>query len=118
MTEEEGFKKKCQNEYTKIKNDTTGKYSMKSYIVIKCLMKYEDEDEIPVAGRTRAGKKKVQISDDLQSGVTDRSRQRESERFKREIEELNKQMPDLGDFENWNEEEELAKAGLTRIEEF
>jgi hypothetical protein len=75
----------------------------------------EDEDEIPVAGRTRAGKKKVQISDDLKSGVTDRSRQRESERLKREIDELNKQMPDLGDFENWNEEEELAKAGLTPI---
>ena len=79
----------------------------------------EDEDEIPVAGRTRAGKKKVQISDDLKSGVTDRSRQRESERLKREIDELNQQIPDFGDFENWNEEEELAKVpGLTSIEEF
>jgi hypothetical protein len=78
----------------------------------------KDEDEInedTTVGRTRAGKKKVQISDNLKSGVTDRSRQRERERFKREIEELNQQMPDFGDFENWNEDEELAKAGLTPI---
>ncbi len=85
----------------------------------------EDEDEIPVASRTRAGKKKVQISEDLQSGVTDRSRQRESERFKREsemfkreIDELNKQMPDFGDFENFDVDTELARSGLTRIVEF
>jgi hypothetical protein len=81
----------------------------------------KDEDEInedTVVGRTRAGKKKVQISDDLKSGVTDRSRQRERERLKRELEELNKQIPDFGDFENFDVDTELAKAGLTRIEEF
>jgi hypothetical protein len=78
----------------------------------------DDISEITEVGRTRAGKKKVQISDNLKSGVTDRSRQRERERFKREIEELNQQMPDFGDFENFDVDTELAKAGLTRIEEF
>jgi hypothetical protein len=75
----------------------------------------DDISEITQVGRTRADKKKVQISDPAKSGVTDRSRQRESERLKRELEELNQQIPDFGDFENWNEEEELAKAGLTPI---
>lgn len=74
--------------------------------------------EITEVGRTRAEKKKVQISDPLESGVSDRSRQRERERLKREIDELNKQMPDFGDFENFDVDRELAKAGLTRIEEF
>jgi hypothetical protein len=78
----------------------------------------DDISEITEVGRTRAGKKKVQISDPSESGVTDRSRQRERERLKRELEELNKQMPDFGDFENFDVDTELAKAGLTRIEEF
>ena len=67
-------------------------------------MKYKDTEayktsynkafnEITEVGRTRAEKKKVQISDPLESGVSDRSRQRERERLKREIDELNKQMP-------------------------
>lgn len=34
------------NEYTKIKSDTSGKYSLKSYIVIKCLMMYVDDEEV------------------------------------------------------------------------
>jgi hypothetical protein len=78
----------------------------------------DDISEITEVGRTRAGKKKVQISDPSESGVTERSRQRERERLKRELEELNNQIPDFGDFENFDIDTELAKAGLTRIEEF
>ena len=47
-----------------------------------------------------------------------RSRDREREMMQREIEQLNQQMPDFGDLENWNEAEELARAGLRRVEEF
>jgi hypothetical protein len=68
------------------------------------------EEEPPRTRRTRS----VRMSEN----VTNRSRDRERERMQREIEQLNQQMPDFGDFENWNEEEQLARAGLSRIVEF
>ena len=54
----------------------------------------------------------------MSENVTNRSRDRERERMQREIEQLNQQMPDFGDFENFDVDTELARAGLTRIVEF
>jgi midasin (ATPase involved in ribosome maturation) len=68
------------------------------------------EEEPPRTRRTRS----VRMSEN----VTNRSRDREREMMQREIEQLNQQMPDFGDLENWNEEEQLARAGLRRVEEF
>ena len=103
--------------YNKIKDTTAYKTAYeKAFNTIRQppqeFSEINEDTEVP---RTRAGKKKVQINDALKSGVSDRSRQRERERLKRELEELNKQIPDFGDFENWNEEKELAKAGLKPI---
>jgi len=103
--------------YNKIKDTTAYKTAYeKAFNTIRQppqeFSEINEDTEVP---RTRAGKKKVQISDALKSGVSDRSRQRERERLKRELEELNKQIPD---FENFDVDTELDKAGLTRIEEF
>lgn len=65
------------------------------------------QKEIIQPGRTRGDKKKVQIND--------LERQRENERMRKEIEELNKQIPDFSDIENFDMATELAKAGLKPI---
>ena len=72
-----------------------------------------EEEEPPRTRRTRS-----LIPVRMSENVTNRSRDRERERMQREIEQLNQQMPDFGDLENWNESEELARAGLRRVEEF
>ena len=68
------------------------------------------EEEPPRTRRTRS----VRMSEN----VTNRSRDRERQRMQREIEQLNQQMPDFGDFENFDVDTELARAGLRRVEEF
>lgn len=65
------------------------------------------QKEIIQPGRTRGDQKKVQIND--------LERQRENERMRKEIEELNKQIPDFSDIENFDMATELAKAGLKPI---
>lgn len=65
------------------------------------------QKEIIQPSRTRGDKKKVQIND--------LERQRENERMRKEIEELNKQIPDFSDIENFDMATELAKAGLKPI---
>jgi len=63
-------------------------------------------------------RERIQRSRDRESEMMQRSRDREREIMQREIEQLNQQMPDFGDLENFDEAEELARAGLTRIVEF
>jgi hypothetical protein len=108
--------KKMGTTHANLKWAPTGQYKDTEAYQISyntALNKASSQKEASHQGGKTRGQKKVE------SGVTDRSRQRERERLKRELEELNKQMPDFGDFEIWNEEEELAKVvGLTRIEEF
>ncbi len=76
-----------------------------------------EEEEPPRTRRTRS-----LIPVRMSENVTNRSRDRERERMQREmqreIEQLNQRIPDFGDLENWNEEEQLARAGLRRIVEF
>ena len=63
-------------------------------------------------------RERIQRSRDRESEMMQRSRDREREGMQREIEQLNQQMPDFGDFENFDVDTELARAGLTRIVEF
>ncbi len=108
--------------YNKIKDTTAYKTAYKKTFDEQIAKEQNDiseiEEEIMSPRRTRTQKKQVRMSND----VTDRSRDRERDRMKRQLEELNAQMPDFGDFENFYLEEEMGNLEQLRkkvgIEEF
>jgi hypothetical protein len=86
--------------------------------------KKKDDDVIPVEGKTRQQKKKLSTEEALSAGRVFREPLEKANRriifdnddeakiLQDEIDSLNLSMPDFSDMDNWNEEEELAKAGL------
>jgi hypothetical protein len=86
--------------------------------------KKDNDDVIPVEGKTRQQTKKLSTAEALSAGrefrePLERANKRiifdnddEAKILKDEIDALNLKMPDFSDMDNWNEEEELAKAGL------
>jgi hypothetical protein len=86
--------------------------------------KKKDDDVIPIEGKTRQQTKKLSTAEALSAGrefrePLERANKRiifdnddEAKILQDEIDALNLKIPDLSDMENWNEEEELAKAGL------
>jgi hypothetical protein len=75
---------------------------------------------IPGAGKTRGQKKELSKGQTISTSPEVRkfgiqNPKSEARILQDEITSINLSMPDFGDFENWNEEKELAKAGLKPI---